>query len=48
MRNTENEKSKEKRRGKDTGINIVDSKNKVMTSIKGQQGSEKLLTKLRK
>ena len=41
-------KVRRKEGGKDTGINIVDSKNKVMTSIKGQQGSEKLLTKLRK
>ena len=48
MRNTENGKSNEKRRGKDTGINTVDNKNKAMMSIKGQQGSEKLLTKLRK
>ncbi len=41
-------KVRRKEEGKDMGINIVNSKNKVMTSIKGQQGSENLLTKLRK
>ena len=40
-------KVRRKKGGKDIGINIVHSKNKLMMSIKGQQGSEKLVTKLR-
>ncbi len=42
MRNNEIRKRKEK-----IGIKIVDNKNKVIMSNKGQQGSEKILSKLR-